>query len=161
MDTGYENNVLEKVTPRRYDQIWVCSVSVAASYWIQRVNLSFESPHPTATKDILYWQQLWYIGEIVDMLTSTRQRYTCWHTHPHTHVASFFSLEKFPTATAWWKGWMFPQFLQLPAICSQESRETRLQADSPLSIEIYGLAAWKPGVQKGDLRQTFKSWWNY
>ena len=47
------NNALEKVTPRRYDQIWVCSVSVAASCWIQRVNLSFESPHPTATEDKL------------------------------------------------------------------------------------------------------------
>lgn len=76
MDTGYENNALEKVTPRRYDQIWVCAVSVAASYSIQRVNLSFESPHPTA--------------------------------HTHTHMLHHFFFGNFGTATAWWKGWMFP-----------------------------------------------------
>lgn len=104
MDNGYENNALEKVTPRRYDQIWMCSVSVAASYWIQRVNLSFESPHPTATKDKL--------------AAALVHRWNCWHvdilqtevhmlTHTHTCCIIFF-FGNFPTATAWWKGWMFP-----------------------------------------------------
>ena len=103
-DYGYENNALEKVTPRRYDQIWVCAVSVAASYWIQRVNLSFESPHPTATKDKL--------------APALVHRWNCWHvdihqtevymlTHTHTCCIIFF-FGHFPTAAAWWKGWMFP-----------------------------------------------------
>lgn len=143
MDNGYENNALEKVTPRRYDQIWMCSVSVAASYWIQRVNLSFESPHPTATKDKL--------------AAALVHRWNCWHVDilqtevhmlTHTHMLHHFFLWKFSNCNCLMERMDVPQFLQLPAICSQESRETRLQADSPLSIEIYGLAAWKPGFKR-------------
>lgn len=157
MDNGYENNALEKVTPRRYDQIWMCSVSVAASYWIQRVNLSFESPHPTATKDKL--------------AAALVHRWNCWHvdilqtevhmlTHTHTHVASFFSLEIFqlqlpdgkdgcsPIPAA--SGDLFPgkSWNKTPSRFAAFNRNLR-----PGSLET--------GVQKGDLRQTFKSWWNY
>lgn len=94
MDNGYENNALEKVTPR-YDQFgYLSSLCEAASCWIQRANLSFEPPSTSFGTSVIL---------LTCWLPPDRGTHIHTHTHTHAHVASFFSLEIFQLQLPWGK----------------------------------------------------------